>query len=143
MALHLSKEQIETIAGELDAGQKCYVHTGTGELVFYPDPSQFPVEEDDTWQDEIQKVARNPGDYREIERMPSGEGFRVMQAFANQMAPPALGEKLLHALSLPSPFQRFKREIDRSGPYRQEWFNFKQERMIDWVQRQLTEDQNG
>jgi hypothetical protein len=142
MTFHLSKEQIAETAGELDAGQKCYVHTGTGAMVFYPDPSQFPVEDDDTWQDAIREVAQNPKAYLEIERMPSREGFRVMQAFANQMAPPALREKLLRALSLPSPFQQFKREIDHSGDYRQEWFTFKQEQMIDWVQRRLAEGQH-
>lgn len=74
MALPLSKEQIEEIAGELEIGHKCYVHTRTGALVFYPDPNQFPVEEDDTWQEAVGEVARNPGEYREIERMPSRKG---------------------------------------------------------------------
>ena len=139
MALHLSKEQIEEIAGELDTGHQCFVHTRTGALVSYPDPNQFPVEEDDFWQEAIEAVAQNPGDYQEIEQVPSREGFRVMQAFADEIAPPALRSTLLRALSLPSPFGQFKREIDRAGAHRQEWFDFKQEQLRHWVQRQLTD----
>ncbi len=139
MVLQLTKEQIEEIAGELDSGMKCYVHTRTGALVCYPDPNQFPVEEDDTWQEAIEEVAQNPDHYREIERMPSREGFRVMQAFATEIAPLALRSTLLRALSLPSPFQQFKREIDRAGAHRQEWFGFKQQQLLDWVRRQLAD----
>lgn len=62
-----------------------------------------------------------------------------MQAFADEIAPPALRERLLRALSLPSPFQQFKREIDRAGAHRQAWFDFKGKQMIEWVQRQLAD----
>ena len=41
------------------------------------------------------------------------------------------------ALNKPKPFRNFKFEIDQSGPFRQQRFDFKRRQMIEWVKGQV------
>ena len=40
-------------------------------------------------------------------------------------------------LQRPKPFGNFKWEIDNSGKYRQQWFDYKKERFIGYVEGQI------
>lgn len=40
---------------------------------------------------------------------------------------------LIEALNKRKPFREFKYEIDNSGDYRQLWFDFKNQKMIEYV----------
>ena len=44
-----------------------------------------------------------------------------------------LKRQLIAALNKKKPFREFKFVIDNSGVYRQQWFNFKNERLKQWV----------
>jgi hypothetical protein len=48
-----------------------------------------------------------------------------------------LQNKLINALNRSKPFQNFKWQIDNSGEYRQQWFEFKKMRYIQWVKEQI------
>ncbi len=137
--IELSKEQIKEIAERLETGEKCFVHVHTRELVSYPDPLQYPDFDDGFHQEEMQKVEENGQDYLEIEGMGSREGFRLMEAFAEQLDSSRLQERLYRALRQKKPFQHFKSEIDNAGEYRQIWFAFKNQQMIDWVNDKINE----
>ncbi|MGQ1948702.1 hypothetical protein ACT3CD_16545 [Geofilum sp. OHC36d9] len=48
-----------------------------------------------------------------------------MADFAESVDDTRLQDKLINALNRPNPFQNFKWQIDNSGEYRQQWFDFK------------------
>ena len=60
-----------------------------------------------------------------------------MADFAENVDSIKLRESLINALNKKHPFQNFKWIIDNSGPYRQKWFDFKNQRLIEWVKDQL------
>lgn len=135
--IELSKEQIKEITERLEIGEKCFVHMHTQELVCYPDPLKYLDFDEEFYQEEMQKVEENGQDYLEIEGMDSREGFQLMEDFAQQLNSSSLQEQLYRALSQKKPFQHFKHEIDNSGEYRQIWFAFKNQKMIDWVKAKI------
>lgn len=136
--LQVDSQQINEIAGELDAGCRAFYHKPTGQLVFILDSSKFPIID---WEAEdletLAKIETNPQTYIEIEAMRSGDAYRVMVDFAEQLTNQRLQEKLLRALDKPKPFREFKYVIDNSGIHREEWFAFKNQQYVDWVRRQL------
>ncbi len=83
------------------------------------------------------QVDSHPQTYIEIEAMRSGDAYRVMVDFVEQLTNQRLQEKLLRALDKPKPFREFKYVIDNSGIHREEWFAFKNQQYVDWVRRQL------
>ena len=137
--IDLSQEQIKEIAERLETGEKCFVHIHTRGLVCYPDPLQYLDFNDAFHQEEMQEVEENGQDYVEIEGMGSREGFRLMEEFAEQLDSSRLQERLYRALRQKKPFQHFKSEIDNAGAYRQAWFAFKNQKMIDWVNEKINE----
>ena len=44
---------------------------------------------------------------------------------------------LIEALNKRKPFREFKYEIDNSGDYRQLWFDFKNQKMIEYVKDRI------
>ncbi len=136
--LQVDSQQINEIAGELDAGCRAFYHKLTGQLVFILDSSKFPIID---WEAEdletLAKIETDPQTYIEIETMRSGDAYRVMVDFAEQLTNQSLQEKLLRALDKPKPFSEFKYVIDNSGIHREEWFAFKNQQYVDWVRRQL------
>jgi hypothetical protein len=61
-----------------------------------------------------------------------------MQNFIEIIKNERLCDKLDQALSRPKPIRNFKFEVDNSGPYRQKWFDFKKQQLIEWAKGQLT-----
>jgi hypothetical protein len=47
--------------------------------------------------------------------------------------------RLSNALNKAKPFRNFKFEIDNSGKYRQEWFDFKEQTYCEWINAQIKE----
>ncbi len=136
--LQVDSQQINEVAGELDAGCRAFYHKPTGQLVFILDSSKFPIID---WEAEdletLAKIETDPQTYIEIEAMRSGDAYRVMVDFVEQLTNQRLQEKLLRALDKPKPFREFKYVIDNSGIHREEWFAFKNQQYVDWVRRQL------
>lgn len=55
----------------LDAGMLCFYHKTASELEFYPDEFRNPGYDGEIWEDVINKVDENYGDYLRFEGMSS------------------------------------------------------------------------
>jgi len=133
----LTQDQIKQIAEELDCGMRCYVNKETGEIVSVLDFESWQTDNRGPWEDVLNELEENWDKYLEIERMESYESFKIMAGFAESVDNRELRDSLINALNRKHPFQNFKWIIDNSGPYRQKWFDFKNQRLIEWVKGQL------
>ena len=123
------------IAELLECGHICFVHSKTGEFEYHPDELHDDFDKE-PWQDVIDKIEENWDDYFKIEKMDSSESFKLMDDFVNTLKSLEIKDDLHDALSRPKPFRNFKDIIDQSK-YRQNWFDFKSEKYIDSVNRQI------
>ncbi len=133
----LTQDQIKQIAEELDCGMRCYVNKETGEIVSVLDFESWQTDNRGPWEDVLNELEENWDKYLEIERMESYESFKIMAGFAESVDNRELRDSLINALNRKHPFQNFKWIVDNSGPYRQKWFDFKNQRLIEWVKGQL------
>ena len=139
----LTIDQIKEIAEQLDCGFRCFIHKQTKELLFIPDTLKNPEMDMDAWADENDKLETNFFDYYEIEPLESHDSFRIMGDFVDTLDDSnKLKEKLYYALNKTKPFRNFKNEIDYSGEYRQKWFDFKNQWLMDWVKKGLERFEN-
>ncbi len=147
--LNLSKEEIKSIAGDLECGFRCFVHRETGESINIPDEMKNYGIENEAFIEEQEKLDEDFTSYFEIEPLESRDSFEIMAAFTEQLkGDERLKNKLINALEKKHPFRNFKLIIDYSGPYRQQWFDFKNAKMIKWVQDKLNlgglwQEENG
>ena len=137
--INLSKERIKEITGDLDCGMKCYYNKKTKEITTIIDFDSHYGADEELWEDVIKELEENWMNYIEIERMDSRESFLVMEDFAYSVDSASLQEKLINALNRSKPFSNFKRIIDNSGDYRQKWFDFKNQKYIEWVEEKISE----
>ncbi len=133
----MTPEQLNQIADELDNGFKCYLHKNNGSVISIPDELRYPDMEIDSWEGEIKQINSHPSEYIEIEPLDTRESFRIMEDFVDTVSDPAIQTRLAESLQRPKPFQNFRLDIDRCGPYRQKWFDFKKNRTVAWVKEQI------
>ena len=134
----MTDEQIADIADNLDCGLRCFVHRETKAIVTTPDAINGLESDSELWDDAIEEIENHFDSYVEIEKMNPNASFRLMQNFVETVEDERLWDKLDQALNRPKPFKNFKFEVDNSGPYRQKWFDFKRQRLMEWVKGQLT-----
>jgi signal transduction protein with GAF and PtsI domain len=134
----MTDEQITELADNLDSGLRCFVHKETKAIVTTPDSVNDPLSDSELWDDANEVIENNFDSYAEIDKMDSRESFRLMEKFIEIVEDERLRDKLDQALRRPKPFWNFKFEVDNSGPYRQKWFDFKKQQLIEWVKEQLT-----
>lgn len=135
--IRITKEQIKEIAEQLDCGMNCYIHKETGIIKSVPDFDSWQTGDTELWEDVLNELDENWGNYLEIERMESHESFDIMVEFAEDVDSRELHNTLINVLNRKHPFGNFKWVIDNSGPYRQKWFDFKSQSLKDWVIAQL------
>lgn len=135
--IKLTKDQIKEIAEELDCGMRCYINKETGEIKTVLNFESWQTDDRESWEDVLNDLDENWDKYFEIEKMESHESFEVMAGFAESVDSRELRDALIGALNKKHPFQNFKWVVDNSGPYRQKWFDFKNQRLIEWVNDQL------
>jgi hypothetical protein len=133
----MTREEIKDIAQNLDCGFRCFVHRHKKDVKFMPDPDNYPDIDTSAWDKDIKAINRNRQDYIEIAGMDSGASFRLMQEFVGMVDDEGLQEKLAHALRRPKPFWNFKYELSQFEIYRDKWFKFKEERLIEMVEEQV------
>jgi hypothetical protein len=133
----LTNSQIREIAEFLDGGMKCYINIETGNIKSVLDSEINQSDDTEPWEDDIKELKENWDSYCEIKRMNSYESFKIMEDFVETVDATRLHDDLTNALSKKHPFQSFKWLIDNSGPYRQSWFDFRNQKQIDWVIDQL------
>jgi hypothetical protein len=135
--IRITKEQIKEIAEQLDCGMNCYIHKETGIITSVPDFDSWQTGDTELWEDVLNELDENWGNYLEIERMESHESFDIMVEFAEDVDSRELHDTLINVLNRKHPFGNFKWVIDNSGPYRQKWFDFKTQSLKNWVIAQL------
>jgi hypothetical protein len=133
----MTEEQINELADNLDFGLRCFVHKDKKTIVTTPDTINNPDSDSESWDEANEEIENNFDSYVEIEKMDSHELFRLMEKFIDMVDNAPLRDKLEEALRRPKPFANFKFDIDNSGSYRQKWFDFKKQQMIEWVQEQV------
>ena len=129
---------LNEIANNLEAGEKCFIHKQTLEIVTYPDDTQFSDDEMfiEAFGKDVEKVEGDKN-YVEIEKMSSHDSFKVMEDFAESVEDRTTKIRLLTALDGKKPFANFKYQVDNSGKFRELWFAFRKEKIIEWVKDQL------
>jgi hypothetical protein len=137
--INLSKDQINYVANELDSGMRCYINKESGEIKTVLNFESWLTDDRGSWEDVLNELEENWDKYVEIERMESHESFGIMADFAENVDSRELRDSLINALNKKHPFQNFKWVVDNSGPYRQKWFDFKNQRLIEWVEKKLDE----
>lgn len=125
-----TKKQIEEIADNLDSGMKCFYNLKTGELKTLLDFDNWVGADKEPWEEEFEEIDENRVDYFEFENFDTHGSFRIMADFAESIDDTKLRDRLINALNRPKPFRNFKRNIDNSGAFRQQWFDIKKLRYI-------------
>ena len=133
----VSQEKIKEIADLLECGFRAFIHKTSHEILSFPDNSNSYDMDMEPWTEETDKLESDRMSYMEIDNMSSRDGFKVMENFAASLPENYTRTKLFQALEGKKPFANFKIQIDRSGGYRDMWFDFRKERLIRWVERQM------
>jgi hypothetical protein len=136
----LTEQQIKEIAEQLDCGLRSFWHKPTGELLFVPDLNNNPFADAEFFEEDLEKLDNNFKDYIEIEKPNSSDSFEIMANFTEQLNDnEKLKNELIKALNKKKPFREFKFVIDNSGAYRQQWFDFKNAKLKQWVKDKFNE----
>jgi len=137
--ISLTKDQINEIAEQLDCGMRCYINKETFEIKTVLNFESWQTGDREPWKDVLNELDKNRDKYIEIERMETHEAFNLMDDFAESVDSSELRNSLINALKKKHPFRNFNWIVDNSGPYRQKWFDFKNQRNIEWVKNKLDE----
>lgn len=135
--MKVTENQIEEIADKLDCGMRCFYNLKTGEIKTILNFDSWIGADEEPWEEDSKEIDENWGDYFEFDGFESHDSFRIMADFAEKVDDTRLQDKLINALNRPKPFQNFKWQIDNSGVYRQQWFDFKKMRYIEWIKEQI------
>jgi hypothetical protein len=122
----------------LDCGIVSYVHKKTKAVIqlLDVDADEFYATTGEV-QEGQEEVDNNYSDYLKIDKMSSHEAYQIMEAFTDEVSDIRMRVKLMDALEKRKPFQNFKYEVDCNEEIRQQWFKFKAEQYIDYVESEL------
>lgn len=139
--MNFKEEKIKEIAELIDCGHVCFLHKKNRNIEYHLKEIDLFFDEENPWQDVIDKVDNNLDDYIRIEQMNSNQSFQLMELFIEKVKSESFREKLINAVNRSKPFRNFKYLIDNSE-YRQHWFDFKLEQNMFWVKEQISADEN-
>jgi hypothetical protein len=134
---NLTEIQFKEISEQIDLCFNCFINKQTSELVFIP--SLFDTDSYDTefFDDEIEKIEANTNDYYKIECPNSNISFKFMLEFTESIDDrEKIKSKLIEALNKNKPFREFKFTLDNSDIFRMKWFEFKSNKLIQYVKEQ-------
>ena len=138
MLVTISPECLKEIAQQLDMGMKCFYHMPSGQLKSYPDELRGHAGfDDELWQETINEVELTPQEYIVFEAMDTFESFKLMEIFVVNIIDEKIRKRFENAIAFKKPFQHFKQLLYNYPDLRQEWFQYKDLRYIEWVQNQL------
>ncbi len=138
--MNYSDKTIKEIAELIDCGHLCFLEKANGKIEYYPKEIDLFLDEENPWQDVIDKIENNQSEYVRIEKMNSKQSFLVMENFTEKLESESLRKKLLNALNRSKAFRNFKYLIEISD-YRQNWFDFKLEQNIRWIKEQISDQE--
>jgi len=72
-------EQLREITDNVEMGYACFLHKKTGGIESYPDNLELMYDEDNPFQETIDKVEDDFENYIEFGSMPSREAYQVMR----------------------------------------------------------------
>lgn len=124
--IYLTRNQIEDIADYLDSGLRCFYNKKTTKIITI---NEF---------ENLDDLKENSFDnFLEFERLDSNSSFEIMSEFVIQLKNGPIKEKLINVLHKSKPFRNFRLLIDNSAEYRQQWFDYKFKKNIEWVESQI------
>jgi len=127
---------VKEIAGNIDAGQVCFLNTDTLEIDdmpygLYSNPEIYEMETGMTLE-EFNPAYTQWEKYITIEPPESNESFKIRSKYADQLDNSRLKTRLVNALNNRRPFANFKLIIENSDA-RKDWFSFKDKYLQDYV----------
>jgi len=137
------RELVRKTAESIDCGMICFINPETLEMEDVPktlldECFVFDEDEEDTEGDSAMNLEHKKWEKCiNVEPPESRESFRIMELFIAEVDDPKLGSRLENALRNRSPFANFKYVIEGSQ-YRKEWFAFKQQKLEEYVWRELS-----
>ncbi|HOY30580.1 MAG TPA: UPF0158 family protein [Bacteroidales bacterium] len=135
--MKLTEKQIEEIADDLDCGMRCFYNLKTGEIKKIINFDRWIGADEEPWEEEAHEIDDNWDDYSEFKGFETHETFQIMADFAEHVEDEKIQNNLINALNRPKPFRNFKWQIDNSGAYREQWFEYKKMRYIRLVKEQI------
>lgn len=135
--MDLTDVQIREIADDLESGMKCYYNRLTGDIKTIIDFEKWADADREFWEEDLEEIETHFDDFYVFDNLSTSDSFDIMTDFVDVISDTKIKSKLINALNKPKPFSNFKRAIDDSGEYRQQWFEFKASRYIEWVQGQI------
>lgn len=133
----LNEKQISEIADSLDAGMNCFFNIKSGVIKAIIDLESWIGADEEPWEEDIKEIEENYEDYIAFDRMNTNQSFELMADFADSLDNEKIRRKLVNALNKSKPFRNYKWVIDNSGDYRNQWFEFKKNRYIEYVKEQI------
>jgi len=131
--INLTDRQIYDITQDLECGMNCFVHKVTGEVKSVPED----MVDEEEWEEVIDEIENDAGNYIEIEKMDSNHSYKVMERFIDTVEDKQLADRLYNAINRSKPFHNFRYELDYSDEYLKKWYAFKSQAMTEWVKEQL------
>lgn len=130
------KSMISYIADSISAGLVCFINVDTLEVedvtkLFLEDPEEFEAMTGETGESMELKHLKWEN-YLEVRPPESHESVQYIEDFIEKISEQKLQQKLVSALNRKSPFANFRNIIDNSK-YRQDWFDYRQERLEEYV----------
>lgn len=133
----MTPEQLKEIAGEMDIGNRCFIHKETGELIFLPDFDSFDYIDPGIFKEEIGILKKERKNYFEIPKIRSFESYRIMSDFIGTVKDFHFSQKLERAIQRPKPFRHFNDMLLSQPEVRQKWFAFKEAALMRYVEDQV------
>jgi len=133
----------EEIAEQLECGMVCFYCVKNGELEYYPEEAEENDDDENAWQDVIDKIEEAPyGEYLKFPKMDSDTGYRVMEDFVSGIEDEGTRRVFKDALSKRKPFQQFRHLIQDYPQLLDDWHDYKSQSYLDHVQ-QIIDDYNA
>jgi hypothetical protein len=129
----LDDKLLNSIADQIDCGFNCYIHRETLKLISIPNLDNHPDIEIKAWKKEKLEIENQSNQYFIFEPLEPFESFKIMERFIETVDNQNLRKRLFLALSKNRPFSSFKQVIDYSGKYRDKWFKFKHDSLVDII----------
>lgn len=121
----------------LDDGEIVYLHRQTHEILSYPDPQRWNESENIDLIEEVKtRAAAEPDQWVVVDPPDPRDSFHIMEDFIFTVDDEHLRNRLLEALNSKKPFRYFRATVEDS-PMREDWFDFKDARMKEWLLEML------
>ena len=134
--MKLTEDQVKEVTENLKLGYTAYINPDTGDIKYLIDEGKYP-DAREMFGEEMDEI--DAWDYvAELREMPSFEAFRVMEDFAYKVDDD-FHDDLMEALNKGKPFANF-RELVESSEYREEWFEYRNQRYLEYTERLLKEE---